>query len=271
MKAKIDSHTHIGLEEFLAVPIPAEKLSRPAFQDPMENTIDNLLACMDANGINRAITFPLPLKEINRQIANDYVIQAARQHPERIIPFALVGDDTEHWLKQGAVGFKQQNILYAPERFNLFRAYHVMAEAGVPMVIHFRAGPGFAVTEQVLAILTHVPTLKIIVAHMGRHTPNTSQGVEAALLGLRDQSNVFFETSTVRDSAAIGQALSIVGPDRVLFGSDYPFNSFQDADPMAVEVEIILKAGLSPDVQEMIFTKNILHVLGIAEQTHERH
>lgn len=257
----IDCHVHIGLETFLAEPIPPEKLARPAFQDRMANSVANQLARMDANGVDTAIVFGFPLKEVDRVIANEYVLDAARQYPDRFIPFMLVGDDTEHWLARGAAGFKQQNILYAPERFDLMSAYATMAEAGAPMLIHFRAGAGYDVTEQATAILRRVPTLKLIVAHMGRNTPNSADQVDKALRGLADYPNVIFETSTVRDPRAIEDAVRVVGAARVIFGSDYPFNSFQDADPLAHELDVIRQADLSDDARQEIFADNIQHIM----------
>lgn len=257
----IDSHTHIGLETFLAEPIPPEKRSRPAFQDRMENAIEDLIARMDANGVQKAIAFGFPLKEIDRIQANDYVVAAYRAYPDRIIPFALVGDDVDDWLTKGVMGFKQQNILYAPERFDLIRAYCVMAEAGVPMLIHFRAGEGFSVPEQAKDILRQVPHLKLIVAHMGRNTPNTCDKVEAALLGLCDEPNVIFETSTVRDPAIIARAVELVGMHRVVFGSDYPFNSYLNADPLAEEVNVIQQSGISLEAKKHILGLNIQQFL----------
>ncbi|MCC6616136.1 MAG: amidohydrolase [Anaerolineae bacterium] len=244
----------------LAKPIPPEKLARPAFQDRMENSIENQLAQMDAKGVDTAIVFGFPLEEIDRVKANEYVLQAARDYPGRFVPFMLVGDDTEFWLGRGAKGFKQQNILYASERFDLMRAYAIMAEAGVPMLIHFRAGKGYSVTEQAKAIFERVPRLKLIIAHMGRNTPNTDDQVEAALLGLQDYPNVFFETSTVRTPAAVARAVEIVGAERVIFGSDYPFNSFQDADPLGQELDVIRQANVP---LEPIFSANIQRWIAI--------
>lgn len=250
----IDCHVHIGLSSMLARPIPPEKLARPAFQDRMENSVENQLAQMAANGVDKAIVFGFPLEEVDRVQANEYVLRATQDYPERFIPFMLVGDDTDYWLKRGARGFKQQNILYKPERFDLMRAYAIMAEAGAPMLIHFRAGPGYSVAEQAQTILRHVPDLRLIIAHMGRHTPNADDQVEAALLGLRDYPNVFFETSTVRTPQAVARAVNIVGAERVIFGSDYPFNSYQDTNPLGEELSIIRRAGVP---QEPILSGNI--------------
>lgn len=265
MSIILDSHTHIGLQDFLAEPIAPERLSRPALRDPLENRVEDLIVRMDAHGIARAIAFGYPIKEIDRVRANNYVLEASQRYPGRIIPFMLVGDDVPECLARGACGFKQQNILYAPERFDLARAYSQIAEAGVPMLIHFRAGLEQSVAEQAKTILRGAPGLKLIVGHMGRHTPNTSDRVESALLGLADEPNVIFETSTVRDPAIIARAVEIVGPDRVAFGSDNPFNSYLDADPLAVELRVIYDAGLSPEVQVKILGGNMAAYLGIEE------
>lgn len=257
----IDSHVHIGLETMLARPIPPEKLARPAFRDRMANSVENQLAQMDAHSVDTAVVFGFPLEEVDRVAANEYVLDAARRYPGRFIPFMLVGDDTEDWLARGAKGFKQQNILYAPERFDLMRAYATMAEARVPMLIHFRAAQGYDVAEQARAILARVPTLKLIVAHMGRNTPNSADQVERAVRGLADFTNVVFETSTVRDPTAVEQAVQLVGAERVIFGSDYPFNSYQDADPLALELDVIRQAALSDEARQKILSGNMQRIL----------
>ena len=259
----IDAHVHIGLETFLARPIPPEKLARPAFRDRMVNSLEMQLERMDENGVDQAIVFGFPLEEIDREQSNHYVLEAAAQHPNRLIPFMLVGDDTEDWLARGAKGFKQQNILYAPERFDLMRAYAVMAEAGVPMLIHFRASAGYSVPEQARAILKQVPTLKLMVAHMGRNLPNSADRVDEALYGLADYPNVVFETSTVRDPAAIELAVQVVGDDRVVFGSDYPFNSYEDANPLAKEIDVIRRAQIPESARRKIFTENMQRYLEV--------
>jgi len=259
----IDGHTHIGLEDFLAIPIPDEKLRFPAFKDRMSNTVENLINKMDQNGVAKAIAFGFPLEEIDRYKANNYVIEAWQRFPDRIVPFMLVGDDTEYWIEKGARGFKQQDILYKSERFDLIRAYNVMAEASLPMLIHFRAHRDYSVTEQAIKILANVPKLTLIVAHMGRNMPNTGDKVKDAVSGLADYANVVFETSTVRDTATIEFAVKVVGEQRVIFGSDYPFNSVTDADPLAKEIDIINSLNLSDEVKTRIFSGNIRTLLSL--------
>jgi len=260
----VDAHTHLGLESFIVRLVSEEKRKKPAFRDSMENRIERLIERMDANGVAQAVAFPFPLEEIDAARANAYVIEAHGAFPHRIHPFALIGDDVEHWLGQGARGFKQHAILQNPDRFDLGRAYRAMAEAQAPLIIHPRSQPGFpSVVDQIRRILGVAPTLKVIVAHMGRRTPNTSEGVVENLRGLRDEPGVYVETSTVRDARAIECAVELLGEDRVLFGSDFPFNSHLDADPLAVELEILSRAHLPLGVREKVLGTNVLTCLGI--------
>ena len=261
MAAIIDSHTHLGLKQFVVRPISEEKMRRPAFRDPMENSLDHLLQRMNSNGIQQAVAFPYPLEEVDPDLANRYVLEAARTFPDRIIPFALIGDNADRWLAQGARGFKQHDILQAPERFDLHKAYRRVAAARVPLILHAIAKTPDQVTRRVKAILASAPDLTVIVAHMGRHTPNTGEHVESSLQGLGEYPNVFFETSTVRDPACIRRAVEVVGAARVLFGSDTPFNSYLDANPLDRELTVIRDSGLALTVQEQILGQNLLRLL----------
>jgi len=258
----IDAHTHLGLESFIVRPIPKEKLKRPAFQDRMELRVEDLVDRMDRNDVAQAVAFPFPLEEIDADAGNRYVLEAAKAHPDRIIPFALIEEEIEPWLAFGARGFKQHAGLQSPERFDLTTAYRTMAEAGVPLIIHLQGAiHGTHPIDQVKAILRVAPTLKVIVAHMARAVPNTGTGVEETALGLRDHRNVYLETSTVRDSETIAWTASIIGAERIIYGSDAPFNSHAEADPMATEINVIRRAGLNQEMMEGICGRNLRRCL----------
>ncbi len=262
MSIVVDAHTHLGLEHFIVKPIPEDKRKRPAFRDPMEHRLEALLARMDANGVARAVVFPMPLEEVDAVQANRYVLDAYHAYPDRLIPFALVGEDVSEWVEQGAQGFKEQDILQNPERFDLPRAYRAIAAAHVPIVIHARSRTLTEVADKIKTVLSAAPDLRIIVAHLGRHTPNTGEHVESNLLALRDEPDVYFDTSTVRDPAVFKRAVETVGEERVLFGSDLPFNSYLGGDPLAAEIDCIKRAGLDPRVEQKIFGENLLRCLG---------
>ncbi len=254
----IDAHTHLGLETFVVRPLSEEKKKKPAFKDRMHNEPATLVAALDRNGVDKAVAFPFPLAEVDRDVANAYVLAAAAEYPTRIIPFALVGDDVEASIAQGARGFKQ-HFLLEPDRFDLRRAYQAIEAAGLPLIVHLVT---HAVIEGVEAILREAPGMRLIVAHMGRCEPNTGKCVEENLNALAVHNNVYFETSTVRDERAFRLAIDILGPDRVCFGSDFPFNSYADHDPLRVELDAVDAAGFPAEIREKVFGGNIISLLG---------
>lgn len=249
----IDAHTHLGLEAFIVRPISEEKKKKPAFRDRMENESIALLAALDRNGVDAAVAFPFPLSEVDAESANSYVLEAARSHAGRIIPFALVGDDVATWIARGARGFKQ-HFLLEPERFDLARIYPAIAEAGLPLVAHL---PTRAIVAGAEAILKLAPRLNLVIAHMGRCEPNTGLCVPENLRALAGRENVWFETSTVRDAATFRLAVELVGAQRICFGSDLPFNSHLGGDPLEVELKIMRDSGISAGGLEAILGGNI--------------
>jgi hypothetical protein len=252
----VDAHTHLGLQRFLVKPIPAEKRSKPAFKDRLENRWEALIDAMDRNGVQQAVSFPYPMAEVDSDLANGYVFEAWERYPDRIIPFALVGDDAVQWIARGARGFKQ-HFLLEPQRFELETIYPIIAEAGLPLIAHLETR---AIVRGVEAILALAPTLKVIVAHMGRCEPNTGLGVVENLDALAKYPGVFFETSTVRDPDVFRQAVRKVGSERICFGSDFPFNSHLNADPMTTELQFMNSAGLAQRDLEKIMESNILEL-----------
>lgn len=253
----IDAHTHLGLESFIVRKIPDWKLKKPAFQVKMENKIDVLIKTMDKSCIDKSVVFPFPLEEVDSALANEYVLSNALKFPTRIIPFALLDHEPERWIKSGARGFKQ-HFLLAPERFNYSEVYSVMERYRVPLIAHFSTGRAL---EEAMSILKFAPELKLIIAHMGRQVPNTGKGVLKLASALKDKPNIYFETSTVDDPEVIRMTVDIVGSERVLFGSDYPFNSDIRENSVLYEIDVIINSFEDEQIREKVLCKNIEAVL----------
>ena len=254
----IDGHTHLGLESFIVKVIPDWKLRKPAFQVKMENTPENLIPSMDRAGVNRSVVFPFPLEEVDSVQANSYVLEQSREYPDRFIPFALLDSEPERWIDEGCFGFKQ-HFLLAPERFDPKQIYRTIEHSKRPLVAHFSTGRAL---EQARTILKIAPGLKLVIAHMGRQVPNTGEGVLDLVRALKDEVGVSFETSTVYDSRTIRTAAEIVGPERIIFGSDYPFNSNTSEDSISREIDVVNNGIDGVEAREMVFASNILKLTG---------
>ena len=247
----IDAHTHLGLESFIVKKIPEWKLKKPAFQVKMENTPGDLISSMDKYGISRSVTYPFPLEEVDSVPANTYVLDKCREHSDRLIPFSLLDDEPQRWIEQGSRGFKQ-HFLLAPERFNAADVYKTIADSGLPLIAHFTTGRA---VEEARTILEAAPGIKLIVAHMGRQVPDTGEGVLELVKALKDESRVFFETSTVDDTDVMKRAADIVGTGRIIFGSDNPFSS------TGHELGLISRGFEDKDDRDKLLSGNILRLL----------
>ncbi len=254
----IDGHTHLGLESFIVDEIPEWKLKKPAFQVRMENTAEVLLASMDRSNITKSVVFPFPLEEVDSIQANSYVLDNCRRYPGRFIPFSLLDDEPDRWIEQGTRGFKQ-HFLLAPERFNAIEVYRIIERSGLPLVAHFSTGRAL---EEARAILDIAPELTLIVAHMGRQVPNTGEGVLELAEALKNEPRVYLETSTVDDADTIGKAADIVGFDRIIFGSDFPFNSDTWEESTLHELDTIFRSFEDEKVREKILYGNIQSLIG---------
>jgi len=256
----IDAHTHIGLAEFVVRPISPEKLLKPAFQDKMTQTEDELLLSLDLNGVEKAVVFPFPLAEADAEKANSYVLDAWKKRKDRIIPFALVDDEPLKWASLGFRGFKQ-HFLLEPERFDAKRIYREIASTGLPLMAHF---PTYKIVENTEMILAIAPDIKLIIAHMGRCGPYTGKCVMENIARLKNHENVYFETSTVRDLRTFRAALDQLGPSRLCFGSDIPFGSKTGPNPQGEELELLLRVVEGKEDRAQVFSGTILKLAGEA-------
>lgn len=66
--------------------------------------------------------------------------------------------------------------------------------------------------------------MRVIMGHMGG---NDTSVVKKAVNMAKDVKNVFFETSGISTPFRVEYAVNILGPNRIMFGSDYPWCSFR--------------------------------------------
>jgi aminocarboxymuconate-semialdehyde decarboxylase len=90
---------------------------------------------------------------------------------------------------------------------------------------------------------------------VGRSVADLSNSTDASI------GRLMFDT-VVHDPALVRTLVSLVGADRLLLGSDYPFE-MGDPDP----VETVRRAGLDPADEESILTGNASRLIGPAATT----
>ena len=103
------------------------------------------------------------------------------------------------------------------------RQWRLLNKHGYICMLHLpRAGrlPDPKNIEQLLEIEKNYPDAHLIVAHIGRCY--SMQDLGDALEYLKDTKNMRFDFSGNTNSAVIEKALTVFGPERILFGSDLP-------------------------------------------------
>lgn len=191
-----------------------------------------LISAMDNSHVRKTIVFGVPSVALDLASVNEFVRGFASQYPDRIIPFAVLDDDADvdSLVRAGFKGFKEhvyalriqkdKNGKHCLASQKRKRLYCAVAVHGLPLIAHF--GPN--AVQRVEDILSAVPTLNLIVAHLGSSCNGaiTWSEVQPVLKALSRFPNVHFDTAAIKDFSLIEKAITIVGSDRLVWGSDWP-------------------------------------------------
>jgi uncharacterized protein len=203
-----DAHTHLGNDI-----------------DGMVGLYEDLESGMDKYGISRAFVFCLdePDRHPGFRAGNDRTLEFARRSNGRLIPFVrldLAEDpigEAIRVLDAGARGIKlhprAQKFLLNDER--LSPIFELAAERKVPILIH--GGRGLPpIADDLARMVDRYPDAQLIVAHAG------IADLAALADRLGGKAGVFFDTSVWSPLDLLG-LYRLVGPEQVLYASDYPY------------------------------------------------
>lgn len=224
-----------------------------AFRKLRHNTAGELLKLMDAKGIAKAVvSSAAAITYRDAQSGNEELIEAVRPHRDRLIPLAVINpfyagwkDDLKTCHEWGMKGLRlypkwHHYELTDPCCLELVR---LAAERGMPVSIPLRAEDyrqrSWLVDVPDLTPKDLVPLIKA--CPQARFVLVNGAGFSRSPLGQKDQglpANYVVEISRLSAvlGSEIGQLLTALGPDRVVFGTGMPFNS---PDPALVKLEVL--------------------------------
>ena len=104
-------------------------------------------------------------------------------------------------------------------------------------------------------ILKDAPNLKIILAHLGADYPINKLQITQVLNSLKNHKNIYYDISTINDILIIKEAIDIVSIDKLIFGSDFPY------EKPAEVLNRIDELSLTDIQKEKIYYKNILKAI----------
>lgn len=242
----IDAHTHIfpkSIRENRERFFPSESAFELLYDSPESRLsgaraiIDN----MDEQGVDKSVIFGFPWKRAATfKMHNDYILEAVGRFPERLIGFGCFDPlsdeatpEADRCITSGLSGIGElalyQNGLTEAVLARLAPMMGMLLERGLPVLFHTNEPighmyPGKAemTLRQIDGFVRTFPENTIILAHWGGgiffyHL--LKKEIKAHL------TNVYFDTAAspfLYDATIYRVASELLGPHKVLFGSDYP-------------------------------------------------
>jgi hypothetical protein len=261
-----DFHTH-AFTDTLAERAMSELSKTSSIVPATDGTLNGLRRKMAENGIARAMLLPVATKPSQQTAINNWAADimgggiycCGTVHPdaedavsevERIKSLGLFG-----------VKFHSEYQKFCPHENRMFPIYEKIAELGLIAVFHGGWDPYSddiirATPQSFAAVAEAFPQLNIVAAHLGGM--KLWDDIERYTAGKFD--NLWFDVGVISRYIEDGQLLRIIrkqGADRVLFGSDCPW------DEPANEIAMIERLPLTNEEKKLIFYKNAEKLLGI--------
>lgn len=278
----VDAHTHVfvpGVIEDRARYVGRDLWFEHLYADPKALIISaaDLLHAMDEAGIVQAVICGFPWHDpgICRE-HNDYMEESARGTGGRLAWLATVpagggaaaAVEAERCFALGAAGLGELNA--DAQRFDLTDSTSLspvvdaclahnrplMLHATEP-VGHVYPGKGTATPDRLVTFVQAFPELRVVLAHWGGGLPFYELMPEIAAAA----ANVVYDTaaSTYLYRPRVFRAvLDVIGPERVLFGSDHPVLKMGRFLRRVRET-----AGLRPEEIEPVLSGNARRVYGL--------
>lgn len=298
----VDAHIHMYSAEVVADPVGwaarsnelhwAQMVSATVNRPSLQGWADapTLLADMEIAGVEQAIMLGWYWENQETcEKQNRWYRDLAGAHPDHLFWFATIhpnsGDravgEIERAAAEGAKGIGE--LSPAGQKFSLrdqsFRKIVETAiELELPINFHVnealgRDHPGrqFDRLSDFQWLAAEYPELKIILAHWGGMIPFFELNRKVR----RDLRNVFYDTAAsplLYDPRVYRAVVDVVGPEKILFGSDYPlllYPRHERTPGFSRFAREIMESDLTADELRQIFSENARILFGLENRRKE--
>jgi predicted TIM-barrel fold metal-dependent hydrolase len=275
-----DAHTHIFPEEVCRRRedfFTDEPAFRLLYENPKAHLVGpaELVGAMDEGGVDAAVVLGFPWRREGlwrRQ--HETILEAARRWPQRLAPFCAVdllapgaAREVGRCLAAGFKGVGELAWYLEDLGADLTRVLAPIAEIcqhyQAPLLVHTNdplgpAYPGKAAISlpELYRAIKAYPEVTWILAHWGGGLPFYGLMKKEAPEVFR---RVYFDTAAspyLYRPEIYRLGAEMAGPDKILFGSDYPLL------PVSRYLKEMEEAGVSEEWREMILGKNLAKLLG---------
>jgi predicted TIM-barrel fold metal-dependent hydrolase len=223
-----------------------------------------MLSDMDAAGVDAAFVCGVGGIE-----SNDFIFESAREYPDRFIPMVLFDpryeekglEEIEGYLK----GHGGKIVKVGHQHANSRYMYPMMEKAqkyGAAVQIH--SDHGIRNHPYIIGELSYsYPEVPMLIEHMGG---GTSFDTELLSTKVAMRNPLVFLCTSFTNPYNVKKAIDTVGPDRVMYASDYLgryaevfIDSWQHLDLMLDTIRVL---GLPKDQEEMVLGGNAAKLIG---------
>lgn len=239
-------------------------------------TAEELVASMDEAGVDKAVVMGVGWThpEVARE-ANDYIIESVFRFPSRLIGFCSVNpawgeaalEEVERCADAGLRGIGELHAdsqgFDVADQAALAPLMDLAKRRGLPVLVHSSEpvghaypGKGSTTPDLLYRMARNFTDNTIVCAHWGGGLPLYTLMPELA----DELKNVYFDSAAspfLYYPAIYSTVANVVGPDHILFGTDYPLLSYKRS------LEHLEEANLDPGHRERILGRNAQKLLGL--------
>jgi len=239
-------------------------------------TAEGLIEALDEEGVDKAVVFGFPWGDAGlSRMANAYLLDAKKRYPDRILPFYTPSLSGGKRIVQRAASALERGMLGIGEvafytsgmgqrQWSYLRALAEVARGrGVPLLLHTNESVGHRYPgktdmrlRDLWRFVEEAEGVTLVLAHWG----GGLFFYELMKSVKKRVKNLYYDTAAspfLYSPQVYRIAVEIVGPERILFGSDFPL-----IRPSRYQREME-EGGLAVDVQRMIMGRNACRLLGL--------
>lgn len=215
-----DAHLHIGSTETIKNILTLSQYLKKyrAYSAVDLKSLDEQKEYLST--INDFLAIPIVFKEVDIQRENAYTANYCR-NLGRGIPVTVI-DNNEKFDENIPIALiKEHFLLHTSDDYqNRSLFYEYLNDNEGFLILHCKDKVR---VDYLKTLRQNFPKMNIIVAHLGRNGVENQQEILSFLSQHKYDEKIYYDISTVSNVETIIRALSIVDSNKVLYGSDYPY------------------------------------------------
>jgi len=246
-----------------------------------KDTVKEVLEEMERCGVAKVVLSPANwsdnLTNEDYRGANTEISKSIKKHREKFFGFCRISPKFPGAIEElersitasGMHGVKLHPAMdnFYPDLPDYFQIYEKIVKLEVPALFHTNPPHGEwerSSPTRIITVAQLFPQMKIILAHIlsapkeiKLSPKKASQYTKETISKAKDLSNVYLDTSLLREKEKLEFAVEKLGATRILFGSDYNWGKMDET------IKVILEANLSENEKESIFQKNLQALIAL--------